>query len=381
MATRWTSRTENSDAPRGARRLAAPLLLAALAVGESACVWPRVVATSPREPLFHSSGLVGGRDLDAALCSLGTLGPDATATVIPPDAPSNAVSPEEACRRAWPAAEAQRGRGGVLVEVDTPYGPVRGWLYGVPTARGVIVAFSGLGMPAAGWINQRLAEAAARRGRATFAVIRDETARPMRFDPLREARRGVAAAARLRGACAVPEAAPVEFAGVSMGGLEALLAAREASTRSAAARAAVLDPVLDLGAVVTHLEAPWRSFAVDSMQSYFRRLAQGRYGEPPSTTFREVLARTDPAGGTMTDPAADSPSAWLCRVDPAAYTVLVSDTDPALGDEQRAFARACGFPLHPARAPGHVPLACRPELFEELLDRLEAAAAAPAPRS
>lgn len=356
-------------ARRGARR-ALPALLALLTLGGTSCVWPRVIGASPRDPLFHASRLAGGRDIDAALCSLGTLGPDAASTVLPPDAPASALTPAEACALAWPAGDGQRGRAGVRIEVDTPLGPVRGYLYGTAGARGVLVAFSGLGMPAAGWIDERFAETAARRGLSTFAVERDETARPMRFDPRREARRGFEAGEQLRGACGLPAARPAAFVGVSMGGLEALLAAREAAARGLEVRVAVLDPVLDFAAVTSHLDDPWRSFTVDSMQRYFQRLLQGRYGEPASTSFGELLARTGPATGAMTDLAADAPSAWLCRADPRAYAVLVSDTDPALGDEQRAFAAACGFPLLPARAPGHVPLACRPELFEEMLERI-----------
>jgi hypothetical protein len=371
--TRRVSLTGKRAVAARVHRLAIRFALSVIAAGGTSCAWPRVVEVSPQGPLFHSSVLVGGRSMDAALCSLGALGPDAASTVAPAEATSAVpVSPAEACGRAWPTSEGQRGRAGLLVEVDTALGPVRGYLYGVARPRGVIVAFSGLGMPAAGWINERFAETAARRSLMTFAVVRDETARPMRFDPLREARRAVAAVERLRTDCALDASRPIGFVGVSMGGLEALLATREATSAHAfEARAAVLDPVLDFAAVASNLDAPWHSFAVDSMQRYFQRLLRGRYGEPPSTSFRTVLARTAPSLGAMTDPAADAPSAWLCRVDPDVYAVLVSDTDPALGDAQRSFARACGFPLLPARAPGHVPLSCRPELFEEMLGRIE----------
>jgi len=56
------------------------------------------------------------------------------------------------------------------------------------------------------------------------------------------------------------------------------------------------------------------------------------------------------------------------------YAVFLSDGDPVLGDGQADFARRCGFPLRRAGVKGHVGLACRPQLFDELLDALEPAA-------
>ncbi len=153
-------------------------------------------------------------------------------------------------------------------------------------------------------------------------------------------------------------------------GLEALLANREALGRAVSARAAALDPVLDFEMVTDNLDSFWHSAAVDSMQAYFRRILRGRYQEPPSTTFREVMNRLSSHPDAVTNPHADAPSAWLCSAKPDAYAVFLSDTDPVLGDDQRKFARDCGFPLKPAGAPGHTPLACRLKLFEEMIEQV-----------
>jgi hypothetical protein len=334
-------------------------------------LWPTVVRTSPREPLFHSGfPLVGPARLDGALCSLVTLGPDALAVVNPPERTAIAAPLEEACRDASPRPDGERGRVGRLVRLETAHGPVHGYVYPRRHATGLIVAFSGLGMPAAGWINQRFAETAALHGLATFAPARDEAARPIWFDPRREALRALDAAAQVASACAIEPPGNVAFVGISMGGLEALLANREALQRGYSARAAVLDPLLDVSLVADHLDSFWHPLAVDSVQAYFRRILTGRYGEDPPPAFREVLHRTASHREALTDPLVDTPPSWLCQAQRDAYAIFLSDTDPVLGDRQRDFARACGFPLRPAGVPGHTPLACRPALFEEMVQAI-----------
>ena len=56
-----------------------------------------------------------------------------------------------------------------------------------------------------------------------------------------------------------------------------------------------------------------------------------------------------------------------CEARREAYAIFLSDTDPALGDAQREFAERCHFPLRRAGVPGHTPLACRLELFDEMI--------------
>jgi len=236
------------------------------------------------------------------------------------------------------------------------------------------VAFSGLGMSAAGWVNERFAELGARRGLLTFAIVRDETARPIYFDPLREARRALEAAMQVRDVCRIGAPADIGFVGISLGGMEALLANREARAHGLATRAAVLDPLLDPESAIDNLDSFWHSFAVDSMQAYFRRILRGRYGEPASSSFHDVMNRVRSHPDAVTDLSRDAPRAWLCAAERGAYVVFLSETDPVLGDAQREFARSCGFPLRPALAPGHVPLACRLDLFEEMLEVVQPAA-------
>lgn len=349
------------------------LLLCALLVWSAGCstLWPTVVRTRPTEPLFRSSfPLVGGLRMDAAVCSLATIGPEATRVVSPPEPLSGAVSPEEACREGAIVSAAARGRPGMLVKTPTSLGEVYGYLYPAPSASGLLVAFSGLGMPPDGWINERFAQVGAKQGLVTFAPVRDESPRPIYFDPLREARRALEAAARVGEACRLGARTELRFVGISLGGLEALLANRESLASGRATRAAVLDPLMDVEHAVSNLDSYWHSLSVDMMQSYFRRILSGRFGEWPPPRFGEVLARVRSHPEALTNIEKDVPSAWLCGTDRAAYRILVSDTDPVLGDDQRGFARSCDFPLEPARAPGHTPLACRLELFDELVEAL-----------
>jgi hypothetical protein len=335
--------------------------------------WPTMVRTDPADREVFRSGfpLVGPARTDGAVCSLASVGPDATELVSPPEPLDQAVPLDDGCATAEPALRGQRGRIGRLVIVNGKFGRVHGYLFAVPSPRGLLVAFSGLGMPAGGWMNERFAELAARRGFATFAPVRDESARPIAFDPLREARRALGGALRIRERCGIRDPL-VAFVGVSMGGMEALLANREARAEKLATRVAVLDPLLDPPAVTDHLDSFWHSFATDAMQGYFRRILRGRYGEPASTSFRELLNRSPPNGETILE--RDAPRAWLCQADRGRYAVFLSDSDPVLGERQADFARNCGFPLRRARVKGHVGVACRLELFDEMLDAVEPAA-------
>jgi len=138
------------------------------------------------------------------------------------------VSLEQACQHGLPGAA---GRVAQLVRVSTAHGPMHGYLFAARPTTGLVVAFSGLGKPPAGWINERFAEIAAREGLVTFAPMRDESPRPIYFDPVREALRALDAAQRIVTACQVGAPADLGFLGISLGGLEALLANREALQR------------------------------------------------------------------------------------------------------------------------------------------------------
>lgn len=358
--------------------LARPAVLAVALALCSGCswIWPTVVRTGPDEPLLHSGfPLVGGLRPDGALCSLVSAGPDATRVVNPPEPLPPPVPLAEACQAI--AREAPGGRPSpISVALDTPHGRAAGYLFGRGPASGVAVVFSGLGMPPDGWINTRFAELASRDGLLAFAPARDESAHPIYFDPVREARRALAAAQAIASACRV-ERGVVGFLGISMGGMEALLANREALQAGLRTRAVALDPVLDAAQVTAHLDSFWHGFATDATQAYFRRILTGRYREDPPPSFRALLARTAEHPDAMSELGRDAPGAWLCGAPREAYAVLVSDTDPVLGDGQRAFAHSCGFPLRPAGAPGHTPLACRLAIFDEMMRALRGPSPAP----
>jgi hypothetical protein len=291
--------------------------------------------------------------------------------VSKPELLAGAISLEEACD-ADRLRDNRQGPIAQLVEVATQYGAVHGYLFASRPAIGVLVTFAGMGMPPDGWINSRFAAAAARDGFITFAPLRDETPRPIYFDPLREARRATAAAQIATRACGVRDPSLLAFAGISLGGLEALLANREAIGRGLATRAAVLDPVLDVRLAAANLDSFWHGLAVDSVQGYFRRILTGRYGEKPPLSFQEVMSRMATHPEAMTALERDTPSAWLCGASGDAYAVFLSDEDPALGEAQSEFARRCKFPLRKAGVPGHTPLACRPQIFDEMVAALRA---------
>jgi hypothetical protein len=296
----------------------------------------------------------------------------------PPEAPEGAVSVEQACAQEVPNTEGRRGRVGQLVEIPTMLGPVTGYLSATRPAAGLLIAFSGLGAPAWGWINERFAEEGARRGLVTFALIRNESARPMFFDPLREALRALQASEQIRAACLLD--GPAALVGISMGGLEALLANREALRSGMASRVAALDPVLAPDRVAGHLDSFWHSMSTDVVQDLFRRIFTERYQEPGSPSFRRIMDRTRrefARGNALTDLDRDAPSAWICSEPPEGYAVFLSETDPVLGQDQRELVSPCPFRFLPAGEPGHTPLACAPELFERMIEFV----AGPAPQA
>jgi hypothetical protein len=341
---------------------------AALALLCAGC--PTVVRPSPDQFIFHSGfPLVGIFRTDGALCSLASVGPDVTRLPAPPEALPPARPLDEACRAALPAASSS-GRTGVLVHLETEAGPVDGYLYSLPEPQGVLVAFAGMAMPTDGWINQRFAEEAARRGLVTFAQVRaEDLSRPIEFDPAGEARRGVLAAGQLVAACLGGKEATVGFVGISMGGLEGLLAGREAGRRGLAAHTAVLDPVLDPDLVAKNLDSTFHGVAVDSMQDFFRRILLGRYAKEPTTpSFHEVLGRVGRGPKSQSKTVEDAPRAWLCSAPRDRFRVFLSTTDPVLGDEQRDFAVQCQAPLTQLDVPGHTPLACDLGIFGRMVE-------------
>src|SRR5260370_36128650 len=116
-----------------------------------------------------------------------------------------------------------------------------------------------MGVGGVGGGSGRVGEAAARGGPIPLARIRAEAARPIYFDPLREARRAIGAAQQIGVACRSAAPQNIRFVGISLGGLEALLANRESLRQGLDTRVAALDPVLDVGRVTAHLDTSWPS--------------------------------------------------------------------------------------------------------------------------
>lgn len=351
--------------------------LAPLVVSCSA-FWPAVTPRDPKAPVFHTSAPARWvADLDPALCSLATVGPEVTRLIHPPPKLPPHSSAEDWCagepqppNKPSPCRSAMVGQ---LVSVSFAQGSADGYLYRIPNATGIVVVFAGLGMPPDGWINQRFAGEASRRGFATFAIVRVETRRPMRFDPLAEAHRGILAAKSLRGRCGIAGNARVAFLGISMGGMEALLAARDVAVVAPelhGAPASVLDPLLSPEDAADNFDSFWHGVSVDAMQTYFRRLLVGRYGAPKcGVRFGDLLS---PAPGIRTNLKKDAPARWLCGQSVGErFHVFLSATDPVLGDDQRERLEECGFPTVAVRSPGHTPLACELSLFERMVTAID----------
>jgi hypothetical protein len=331
--------------------------------------------------LFAAGWLLqGSLSLEPALCSLATVGLDVT--VLPRELPPPAhtrdldVACREPAARVAPSSTGSQGEwvrvaGGDAWTADPFHLEARrtdvlAVLHRPSAPRGIAVLFTGLAMPADSEVFRRFADAFVRRGWLAAVVLRDDSISG--FDPRWEAHRGLLVARELRRACTPGGSLPLAFLGVSMGGLEALLAARDAprTTAGADARAAVLDPVLDFVRVADHLDGTFHDVSTDAMQTYFQRIMAGRYGLAP-VRFATALERAPPTG-RMTSLQEDQPSAWLCDGAVERTTVFLSRTDPVLGDGQRAGLEARGFPFQRTPAAGHIPLACDLSLFDLMVD-------------
>ncbi len=359
-----------------ARRACCLLLLAGCAAVE-----PRSVSPDLGEPLFEPGWFLRGPfALEPALCSLATVGLDVTVLPAELSPPRHPRGLEEACRAAAePIAPSSTGSRGEWVRLEAAAAwaadPLRmearqtevlAVIHRAPEARGIAILFAGLAMPADSEVMRRFADAFARRGWLAAVVLRDDSISG--FDPRWEAHRGLALARELGRVCTPGREPPLAFLGLSMGGLEALLAARDApaSTERAEARAVVLDPVLDSALVAAHLDGAFHDVSTDAMQTYFQRIMAGRYRVAP-VRFAEAIIRAPPTG-QMTTPGKDEPSTWLCQGPVDRYAVFLSRTDPVLGDAQRAGLEAQGFRFRRTEAAGHIPLACDLSLFETMVD-------------
>lgn len=350
-----------------------------LLIAGCAGIEPRAVSPDLTEPVFEPGWLLrGSLSVEPGLCTLATVGLDVT--VLPSELPLPGQTRllDEACRGpAPPLGSASTGTPGEWVRLEgaTAWAPdplrvetrltdVLAVLHRVPRPRGIAVLFAGLAMPADAEVMRRLADALARREWIAAVVLRDDSISG--FDPRWEAHRGLALARELQRSCTPGAAPPLAFLGLSMGGLEALLAARDAPvTLGRDARAAVLDPVLDFARVARNLDGSFHDVSTDAVQTYFQRIMAGRYRVAP-VRFAEILERVPP-GGRLTSLERDAPARWLCDGPVDRFTVLLSRMDPVLGNAQREALEQRGFPFQRTAAAGHIPFACDLSLFGRLV--------------
>jgi len=359
-----------------ARRACCLLLLAGCAAVE-----PRAVSPDLGESPFEAGWLLrGSLSLEPALCSLASVGLDVTVLPAEPELPEHTRGLDEACRSPadpvppsftgprgeWVRLEGRAAWGGDPLRIESRQTDILAVLYRVPEPRGLAVLFAGLAMPGDSEVMRRFADAFARRGWLSVVVLRDDSIGG--FDPRWEAHRGLALARELRRTCTPGRRPALAFLGLSMGGVEALLATRDAQALPdlGEARAAVLDPVLDFARVAAHLDGYFHDVSTDAMQTYFQRIMAGRYRVAP-VRFRDALERAPPTG-RMTTVGKDAPSSWLCQSPVDRYNVFLSRNDPVLGNAQREALEQRGFPFQRTEAAGHIPLACDLSLFERMVD-------------
>ena len=347
-----------------------------------ASVTPQAVSPDIAQPVFEPGAVLRGPfALGPALCSLATVGLDVTLLPAEPGGPDEGQIPALATvcaakvdeehgpttgpRGLWARLAGAEAWAGDPQRLEARRTGISAVVYRVRDPKGVAIVFTGLAMPADSDALRRFALVLARRGWLTAVVVRDDSIGG--FDPRWEAHRGLALAAALRSSCTGGEP-PVAFLGISMGGLEALLAARDAPARPALGepRAVVLDPVLDLREVAAHLDSTFHRVSTDAMQAYFQRIMAGRYRRGPVRFACEIDRR--PSTGRMSDPDADAPAAWLCDGPVRRYSIFLSATDPVLGDEQRRRLEARAFSFERTAAGGHIPLACDLELYDRMAD-------------
>lgn len=354
-----------------------------------AAVQPRAVSPDLEQRVFDPGWLLrGSLSLEPALCTLATVGLDVTVlpSELPP--PLDTRGLEDACSApVAPSPPSSTGIRGEWVKLAGAtawaHDPLRlkarqtdvlATLYRVPEPRGIAVLFTGLAMPADSDVMRRFADALARRGWMSAVVLRDDSISG--FDPRWEAHRGLALSRELERVCTPGRTPGLAFLGLSMGGLEALLAARDApaTLERGDARVAVLDPVLDFHLVAAHLDSTFHDISTDAMQTYFQRIMAGRYRVAP-VRFADAIERAPPTG-RMTSLKEDAPASWLCDGTVDRSTVFLSSIDPVLGNAQREALEQRGFPFQRTEAAGHIPLACDLSLFVRMAD---SATEAPAP--
>lgn len=324
-----------------------------------------LMACASRVPGVEPSGDLLSPMLQPTLCSTMSAGMDFAQSVsgwreAQPTLPFDAMPVGDPGHLMSPAARPTAYH----LSIPTEYGDLRGWYTPLADSLGLVVYFTGLGQSADGELALQIEHVAVGAGWSVLRVDRDDTIRPVRFDPMLEATRAVAAARHLSGTSVLPNRRI--YVGVSMGGMEGALAARMDNASVFVGR----DPLLSPQAVARWLdEADLRRPDALQMKKFFQRMMCDRYDEPCDVRFEEIIGRS--ALG-LTDLQRDAPSRWLCDLAPEErwrFHVEVSTRDPALGPGNAAPLVDCGFPLVVSDIPGHVPVACEPWALDALIER------------
>jgi hypothetical protein len=231
--------------------------------------------------------------------------------------------------------------------------------------RGVVVVFAGLGMSPEAPILRDIADRLAGRGFVVARKLREEAYGELRLDPLTEARTGIVLGERLAHVCGVTK--PVTFAGMSLGGAEALLAGREAPDSPVV----VIDPLLDVDATVRWLRRIDLTLSRDVMLEFFRLVIHGRYGV--RGTLGDAFAHAN-TGATKLD--RDMPVAWLPKTGDAWWRhvrVFLSAWDPVLGEDGRE--RLDEASVRHFEAEGHIGVYCESDGMSRVVEAMAGCAA------
>lgn len=341
------------------------ILVALTALASSGCMF--------REPPNVADPIVINPLAQAASCTMLAMGSDLVNAPVPSVSRPPGARLEQLACHGGPARERHPSsdfhppeRGSMWVAFDGDRALVTTPDTSPP--RGVVVVFAGLSMSPEAPILRDLADRLADRGFIVARKLRHETVdgvapRKLRLDPVSEARGGISLGRQLADRC---ETKHVEFVGMSLGGAEALIAAREAPGPTV-----VIDPLIDLEATVQWLRGgdlrhPKKilSLSREVMLEFFRLVIHGRYGV--AGTLGDALANAD-LGETVR--SRDMPHAWLSGVSTEwreGMRVFLSAWDPVLGDKGRELLDP--NVIRRIAIEGHIPIYCDRDSMRRVVD-------------
>ena len=318
-------------------------------------------------PPTETSPLVGLSLLEPSVCSALAPGSTLWRSFSPPAEPPQGMAftgtfcaePAQSAGAGYPTERRSR-----WIEFPTDTGTARG-LVTAPSSkpRGVQVLFAPFGQTPEDPLMQELAVRLAEAGYVVVRVLREESYGTLLLDPVAEARRGAALGGHVRAVCKIE--ASVRFGGASLGGAEALIAARVEPQSPVV----VIDPLVDIEATVAWLESWSPSLSRVAMKQYFRGIVAQRFGSGRTSLVGALReARTG-----STSLARDMPAHWLEEMNAdwwAHVHVFLSRRDYALGSAGRdVFQRHHGS-VTVLPVDGHVALFCLRGGLAQVVDRM-----------